>query len=329
MTELMPDLSSNNPLPDLATLHASGVNWLGLKATEGTGYSWGSHQPLAAQAHALGMRVVHYHFAQPGYSGPAAQAAWFMAEVQPVLAAGDICCLDLEVVGGLSDAQLAGWAQQFIAAIPTPWLYASLYFVTSRAGLAAVTATVPWWIAAYQGSEPNPGVQFQLAAWQFADDHSFAGISRPVDASYVYYTSESPDGGGSELEDDMPTADEVAKAVWEYPSPVTGMSPAGGAPMYAQVIDARTLLGVLPRDVWDQVLTGRGGLPDATAQIYVVDGRVAGAQANDKLDAIAAVLAAIAARPPGAEDDSLAVEALNMVSAAFAELSADLKAKAV
>lgn len=91
----MIDVSSNNPPPSLRRLRRDGFRVIAIKATEGTHYVFGEGLKLADEAHALGFRVVFYHFARAGIPGHH-QADYFLHAIRRHLRRGDWYCIDLE-----------------------------------------------------------------------------------------------------------------------------------------------------------------------------------------------------------------------------------------
>lgn len=98
MSKLWADLSNNNPSFDAAAYARAGHKLLGYKATEGGTYVDKTMPKNVRFAHAHGIRVAFYHFAQPNSTNSAAaQARFFWRTVEPEYRAGDYLVLDLEV----------------------------------------------------------------------------------------------------------------------------------------------------------------------------------------------------------------------------------------
>lgn len=86
----------------------AGLDFVFVKATEGTSYVNPSHDAQVAHGRAAGLVVGHYHFVRPGSMG--AQVSYFLAHARP--RAGDMLCLDWED-RGVSGAQ----KDQFLRAV--------------------------------------------------------------------------------------------------------------------------------------------------------------------------------------------------------------------
>lgn len=91
--------------------------------------------------------------------------------------------------------------------------------------------------------------------------------------------------------DTVATPEEIAAAVWNYASPGASDGSYVGAPMFIFVTDTRRAMDTLPAGVWNYNLTGRFGLPDAPAQVYAVDARVAAGSAYEAATQAVSMLA--------------------------------------
>lgn len=80
----------------------SGLNFVMVKATEGTNYLNASHAAQVVTGRTHGLLVGHYHFIRPG-SSAAAQAQYFLAHAAP--RADDVLALDWEDRGVPSDVK--------------------------------------------------------------------------------------------------------------------------------------------------------------------------------------------------------------------------------
>lgn len=177
---LMVDLSSNNPLPDLATHYRAGYRVIALKATENLDYTWPQHGALADQWHRLGGRVVHYHFAQPG--NPVGQADHFKAALAGHLGSQDVVCLDCEV-GGVNGLFTRQFIDRLNVSVPG-MIYGSPSFLNTN-GIGKYRG---WrlWLAEYGPKADVPRSWVTWMAWQFTDRATgVPGITGPVDLSHV------------------------------------------------------------------------------------------------------------------------------------------------
>lgn len=199
---LLVDVSSNNPLPDLAAYKTSGRRIIAIKATEGTGYTWDEGNQLAARAHAFSLQVWRYHFAKAGSTGTA-QADYFLASC-----GNDVPVLDIED-DGLSPSEACSVLADFCARVQaktgrTGWVYSYGPYITSH----GLTLPAGWkfWLAAYQPTMPaSPNGWPTPNAWQFTDNATVPGCPAPVDQSRLI--------GASTTGDDMPLTDADAQLV--------------------------------------------------------------------------------------------------------------------
>jgi len=205
---------------------------------------------------AAGLIPGAYHFAWPNQSA-ATEAANYISAVQLAAGHGFVHALDLERYpngarnyAGLDDAQVRKYAHDWIAAVKAAFPGQKVGIYTS--GDDILDGHLPGnedflWYPAY----PVQGRTFAQAAaatrpapsgktvwgWQFA--------SVPRDQT-VIYTSPAvlrTWAAGTPQEDPMPTADEIAKAVWTYPlaSPTAaeGTNPNRSAGTFLRYDDAR------------------------------------------------------------------------------------------
>ncbi|WP_435173314.1 glycoside hydrolase family 25 protein [Actinacidiphila sp. bgisy145] len=163
-----------------STFSTSGLAFVWVKCTEGTGYVNPRYSAQIAHARAAGAVVGHYHFVRPG--SMSAQLAYFLAHAD--LRAGDMLCLDWEDTG-VSCADKDTWIKAAQAKQPTHrvLLYCNLDFwlhrdTTSFAGdglwIADPSATAgsprithPWVMHQYSsagGTDRNVAAFADLAA---------------------------------------------------------------------------------------------------------------------------------------------------------------------
>lgn len=192
---LMADLSSNNDQVDLAAYKAAGHRAIALKATEGVSFIDPTYVSRVGKAHALGLKVVHYHFARPDNHPTAAPEAVFFAKVvKPHLKRGDRVCLDLEKDTAHQTVNLSRYAQEFLddvsklLKVSYPWLYSYTAFI--RGNALKTPSKTRLWLADY--SAPILGARGRITdiwAHQFTNGvngprpHSMAGLGSHVDVS--------------------------------------------------------------------------------------------------------------------------------------------------
>lgn len=183
-----------------AAVKAAGKEFAIVKATEGTTYKNPFFDgPTAADyPDALAAGLVHgsYHFARPALpvvDNAKQQAAYFAKAVGPVNTASTLPpALDLEVTGGLTQAQLVTWAQVFLYRLRsltgrTPMLYTYPYFWSTDLGDSSAFSRFPLWMASY-GTSTAPVADL----WQYTDAATINGISGKVDVSKFVGTSGLP-----------------------------------------------------------------------------------------------------------------------------------------
>lgn len=155
-----------------------------------------------------------------------------------------------------------------------------------------------------------PGTQWFAGATSWSggvistDAHLIQRVSTPVAGTDWNDVQHHPFGSWlAPMDgDDMPTAAEIADAVWNRASPGSSDGQYIGAPMHIFLADTRRAfdddgngMSLFPK-VWNHTLSGRFGLPDAAAQIYLVDARVAAGDAANGAAAANAALASQAAQ---------------------------------
>jgi len=178
---------------DWPTVHAAGVGFAYLKATEGTTFVDDAFAVNRANAAASGIPLGAYHFARPSATpGDAtAEADHFLDVATP--APGDLVpALDLEDDGGLAPDALTVWTLQFVARVRerlgvAPAVYVSPAFWTTSLDDAIVVAGwgSPLWIAHWQAASPRiPANGWQgrgWTLWQWSTRGLVTGIPGEVD----------------------------------------------------------------------------------------------------------------------------------------------------
>lgn len=190
MTDICIDLSSNNGPAKLADLLHSypDVKMFAVKATEGTGYTNPYHDAQKAQAKALGVPFLSYHFARPdankGLAGGVAEADYFLSVAGP---------LEYEPVLDWEKVQDNEFAQAFVKRVYQkagvwPIIYCSGSWVSSLQPNPYL-APRKLWVAAY-GSNYRQYLPAGKSAcmWQYTDAY---GAGHNMDASYIFAPLES------------------------------------------------------------------------------------------------------------------------------------------
>ena len=180
---------------DWVKVKGAGKRFVYLKATESTDFLDNTYASNRTKAKGQGLKVGAYHFARPGTnSGDAvAEANWFIKNAAPV--SGELIpVLDLEVSGGLSDAQLEAWTKSFLDRVYTLTgvrgaIYVSPSFWTNYVGNSTRIAAAGYkvlWVAHWTSSSSptTPASNWNgngWTFWQYTSSGTVAGISGRVD----------------------------------------------------------------------------------------------------------------------------------------------------
>jgi hypothetical protein len=182
--------------------HRAGHRVYACKATQGL---TGSQPPYALrvnEAHAAGLKVIHYHFAEPALGDPEDQMRFFLKTLEGHFIEGDRAVLDIEWPG-LSRVQTIGWAKAAFAFLhshghPGAPIYTGLSFLLEY-GHELVPPSGEMWVADYGrpgetsqqiwnevGRSIPPGRLFavqQTDGVQGPEPHTLPGIGGPCDVS--------------------------------------------------------------------------------------------------------------------------------------------------
>lgn len=189
MSVIVADVYSGDHV-DLATYRRAGRKLIIRKATEGVGFIDPGYPGFVAEAHRLGIVVMHYHFARPDlHPNPGPEVAFLSHEVHPLLGKRDGIIVDWEVENHSmtheeTHTYLAGYhsgVRHFCGRDVIG--YANLDFL-SRYGSAASDAIRRWWVADYGPDPGKPGGIKIRWAWQYTNGetgplpHTVPGLSR-------------------------------------------------------------------------------------------------------------------------------------------------------
>ncbi|KAJ1954049.1 hypothetical protein GGI12_005879 [Dipsacomyces acuminosporus] len=179
------DISNYQPHVNWNTIKSSGVEFVYIKASEGTTFKdpkFSSHYTGATKA---GILRGAYHFARPGSSSGAAQAKYFLAHGGGWTADGKTLpgAIDLEAgCGGLSKAAMVKWINDFNSVYHAktgryPVIYTTTSWWTQCTGnSAAFKNKNPLWIARWASSPGAlPASWSRHTFWQWADKGSLPG----------------------------------------------------------------------------------------------------------------------------------------------------------
>src|SRR5690348_16012481 len=124
-----PDVSSYQRMCDWNAVKASGRDFAWCKASEGTNYINPYFHDNWNGMRAAGLVRGAYHYAEPAFSGPEAEAEYFLYVVGQ-LSPGDLVALDIEA----GDGNLLDWALRFLRRVESavgfkPLLYSGRWFL--------------------------------------------------------------------------------------------------------------------------------------------------------------------------------------------------------
>ncbi len=175
---------------DFEVMKQSGVHFVYMKATQGTGFIDPKYSTNAEQA--TETKLVHgaYHFYQPN-EDPIAQAKFFLKTIEPNQH-GLPPALDVEITADTTPEEIKAGVKQWLAYVEKvtqcqPMLYSNgSYWQTN---LGAEFNDYPFWLADYSETmSPPPGLN-NIHLWQHSDEGSVGGIVGNVDLD-VWVASE-------------------------------------------------------------------------------------------------------------------------------------------
>lgn len=189
------DISDYQVRPHLGQYASAGHIVIARKRTQGDHLVQINDTHDVDQAHAAGLRVIHYHFAELVTTGSwASEAEFFWKRTRPTMRPGDLLMVDVETTGQIGRAAVAPWVMSFSNYL----LHISGADVIGYAPLAFLFHTVPmldvhshaWVVAAWGGEVPSLGAVRQRFSHQYTDSivgpepHQFAGIG-PADGNLL------------------------------------------------------------------------------------------------------------------------------------------------
>jgi GH25 family lysozyme M1 (1,4-beta-N-acetylmuramidase) len=238
------DVSSNNPLPNIAAYKKAGHTHICRKVSEGVGYHWFDGDTFADRCHAAGLHVGHYHWLRPD-SSATAQAAYFVTAVKSHLKAGDWLMTDFERTANVNDpgdtaraAQLHAfntYVAQHLPGYPL-YVYTGNWYLDGKPHCQAEVRKWPVVMSDYSGAAvlPNP-YRLHYVAWQFTDRGVVPGFgSAAVDYNRWLVQPSTPLTLEALMALDRNSADyrnlvaDVANAVWAHQIPL--VAPAKPVP---------------------------------------------------------------------------------------------------
>jgi hypothetical protein len=196
----------------------SGLDFVFVKATEGHSYTNPKHAAQVATARTAGLVVGHYHFARSG--SMSAQADYFLAHAgaKP----GDVLAFDWEDTA-VSGVEKDTWLRCVQAKAPQHRviLYANRNFWLHRDRTNYAGSGL--WVADPSAPKGHPRVEH---SWLFHQYSEAGGLDHNVGN----FADRNALTAWAHMEDDMPTAQEIAAAVWAYRIPNPARPDAKGDP---------------------------------------------------------------------------------------------------
>ncbi len=184
---------------DWSQVAASGIRFVGVKATEGD-YGQNTYYPGdMSGAQAAGMYSFAYHFATPNDSSGLVQADYFLnyanftpngktlrpavdLEWNPYTSTND--CYDK------TPAQLVAWIQEFVNRVKQrtgvePIIYTAALWWQECVGNSTAFGSHPLWVASWTETPALPAGWSNWDLWQYSNKTSVPGITGDVDGNYV------------------------------------------------------------------------------------------------------------------------------------------------
>jgi len=179
------DISHFQGEVDWSALKSGGLDFVAIKASQGTGYSQSSYYTENInKARAAGLIVGGYHFFT-GTENGADQAKYFLQVAKPQ--AGDLLpMLDLEQSSGASGNEVASGALAWLKTVEEaigqkPFIYTTKSFF-AEIGNPSGFEDYPLWVAEYGVSTPKLPSGWSLhTIWQHSQSGQVSGISGDVD----------------------------------------------------------------------------------------------------------------------------------------------------
>jgi hypothetical protein len=218
------DISAWQGDVDLAAeAHRYGLDFVGIKATEGASGSDRYFSQNWARAKATGLVRIAYHFARPEASSAQQQADRLLfaaADAGP----GDILCLDLEA-SELSQAGTNAWARAFGARLReraphvTTMVYLGSGYASNNTGRGLADYFDRWWYPQYPSTKSTTTWPSALSPW--LPSGITTGWARPhiwqwtdhfagkYDANISNLTIDQLAVGGGRQEETMPFAGQI------------------------------------------------------------------------------------------------------------------------
>lgn len=171
------------------------VDFVVIAATEGTGYTDPTLSLLKKESRIKGLLIGYYHFARPDKGNtPEAEAEYFLNAIGS-LEAGEVLCLDYEVVYGAPVVWCKAWLDHIYRLTGVkPLIYLNKSLQSGNNWGSVVTAGYGLWLADYTYN-PNttvPATQWPVVAMrQYSNNDIVEGVTQVVDANVFYGDSKT------------------------------------------------------------------------------------------------------------------------------------------
>ena len=195
------DISSYQGMPDFDAL--VGIDFLFMKATEGSGFVDPQFARNWSEAKRVGLRRGAYHFADPDLGSSAQDEARHFLSILGPLDATDMLGLDYERDWS---GDVVGWCKTWLDLVRsvtgiTPYIYLNLHLShVYDWGVIEQPGGYPLWLADYDGLQETPIATPwpNVAIKQWTSSGSLTGINGLVDLNTAF--------GGSEVDEATVTA---------------------------------------------------------------------------------------------------------------------------
>lgn len=184
------DVSYYQGTIDWARVKNDGVKYAFIRVSDGLGTIDTKFETNWAGTRANGILHGAYQFFRPNQD-PIAQAELFLDKIGNTIADDDLPpVIDIEAAGGLTPAQVAAKAKQWIDHVEAalgvkPIIYTGFYFWRDQVGAPAYGAAYPLWHAQYTSAAcPNISAPWtRWTFWQYTSSGTVAGITGNVDTN--------------------------------------------------------------------------------------------------------------------------------------------------
>ncbi|KAH0836409.1 hypothetical protein J3R83DRAFT_8010 [Lanmaoa asiatica] len=252
------DVSDYQPNIDWTTVVDNGIQFVYIKATEGTSYISPSFSPQYIGATDAGLIRGAYHFAHPDESSGATQATYFLkngggwsADGITLPGALDIECLsflsplviraDPQIDNpsgaecyGLTASEMVSWIQDFSNTYEASTGRTTDWWTTCTGNSAAFATNNPLWIADYASTLGALPAGWQYTSfWQYADsgpnpgdadlwNGDYTGLQRYVFSSRLEWHVDSLAHPGSKQDGSRLLKSEIGDIIWPSNASATG-----------------------------------------------------------------------------------------------------------